>query len=271
MTGGGLKKCIPITCSGRPEATASSTIGIDDVFEASTTSARRDLAQRPEDVELRLDVLGRRLDHQVRRRREHAGRSRRGSGRGPPRLRRRRACRARRPCRPNARSTRGPRATSSSVPSTNVTSAPARARTSTIPEPIRPHPTTPTERISFGSNDPPPPRVRRPSAYNPAHERSSPGRHVGHRGGRRARRALAHVPGSGAARGPARGDPAPDRSRIPGDGERPRARRRPRGDRDHLHRSTRRSDACRAARRGSRHGSFGSRCARSYSWRCSSA
>ena len=38
MTGGGLKKCIPITRSGRPDAMPSSTIGIDEVLEARTTS-----------------------------------------------------------------------------------------------------------------------------------------------------------------------------------------------------------------------------------------
>ena len=38
MTGGGLKKCIPITRSGRPDAMPSSTIGIDDVLLARTTS-----------------------------------------------------------------------------------------------------------------------------------------------------------------------------------------------------------------------------------------
>ena len=40
MTGGGLKKCMPITSSGRPVAVASCTIGNDEVFEASTTSGR---------------------------------------------------------------------------------------------------------------------------------------------------------------------------------------------------------------------------------------
>src|SRR5262245_5493961 len=37
-TGTGLKKCMPITLSGRPVAAASELIGIDDVFEASTAS-----------------------------------------------------------------------------------------------------------------------------------------------------------------------------------------------------------------------------------------
>ena len=37
-TGTGLKKCIPITLSGRPVAAASEAMGIDDVFEASTAS-----------------------------------------------------------------------------------------------------------------------------------------------------------------------------------------------------------------------------------------
>ena len=39
ITGTGLKKCIPITRSGRPVAAASVEIGIEDVFEARTASA----------------------------------------------------------------------------------------------------------------------------------------------------------------------------------------------------------------------------------------
>ena len=37
-TGTGLKKCIPITRSGREVAAASELIGIEEVFEASTAS-----------------------------------------------------------------------------------------------------------------------------------------------------------------------------------------------------------------------------------------
>ena len=40
ITGTGLKKCIPMTSAGRPAAAPSVAIGIDDVFEARTTSGR---------------------------------------------------------------------------------------------------------------------------------------------------------------------------------------------------------------------------------------
>ncbi len=50
ITGTGLKKCMPITLSGRPVTAASEAIGIDDVFEAriacsgSASSARRKMS-----------------------------------------------------------------------------------------------------------------------------------------------------------------------------------------------------------------------------------
>ncbi len=45
-TGTGLKKCMPITRSGRPVTAASEVIGIDDVFEASTPSAGKTTSAR---------------------------------------------------------------------------------------------------------------------------------------------------------------------------------------------------------------------------------
>ena len=180
-----------------PEATASSTIGIDDVLLARMTSGsvtRRASGRSP--------ASPRRPRWPPR----SPGRMRPGPpvrhaaspGPGAPRHRRVRACRARPPCRPSA-PRRRPRATSSSVPSTNVTSAPERATTSTMPEPIRPHPTTPTCRTSRGSTVLLP-SLSRAQAYNPGHERSSKAGHARGRRGRRAHRTLADVPGRGADR-----------------------------------------------------------------------
>ena len=45
-TGTGLKKCMPITLSGRSVTAASEPIGIDDVFEASTASGGRTVSAR---------------------------------------------------------------------------------------------------------------------------------------------------------------------------------------------------------------------------------
>ena len=67
ITGTGLKKCMPITRSGRPVTAASVAIGIDDVFEARIASGRERRVRAPEDVLLGGGVLDDRLDHQVGR------------------------------------------------------------------------------------------------------------------------------------------------------------------------------------------------------------
>ena len=65
-TGTGLKKWMPITCSGRRVAVASFMIGIDDVFEASTASALvTTSSSRRKASTLSVLVLADRLDHQV--------------------------------------------------------------------------------------------------------------------------------------------------------------------------------------------------------------
>ena len=46
ITGTGLKKCSPTTCSGRPLATASFMIGIDDVFDARIASSSMTILPR---------------------------------------------------------------------------------------------------------------------------------------------------------------------------------------------------------------------------------
>ena len=64
ISGGGLKKCMPTTRSGRPRRGAIEVIGIDDVFEAST--ARGAISrERPEQLALDLERLGRGLDDEL--------------------------------------------------------------------------------------------------------------------------------------------------------------------------------------------------------------
>ena len=94
-TGTGLKKCMPITRSGRFVAAASEVIGIEDVFDARTASAGSTRVGAAEDVLLHGRVLDDRLDHQVggdelvdrRHAREHlVRRARRPSPRASSRL-----------------------------------------------------------------------------------------------------------------------------------------------------------------------------------------
>ena len=64
-TGTGLKKCMPITRSGRPVTAASDVIGIDDVFEARIAASGSMLVRAAEDLLLHRRVLDDGLDHQV--------------------------------------------------------------------------------------------------------------------------------------------------------------------------------------------------------------
>ena len=64
-TGTGLKKCIPITRSGRDVTAASDVIGIDDVFEARIAPSGRIPSARRKSVLLHRRVLDDGLDHQV--------------------------------------------------------------------------------------------------------------------------------------------------------------------------------------------------------------
>ena len=165
-----------------------------------------------------------------RRRRATRDRSRPRRVRGAPRRRQRRACRARPPLRTDRSIADRPASTRSGDPSTNVTLAPARAATSTMPEPMSPQPTTPTRRTSAGSTVRPLPSGCRRSAYNPCHVRPSrePGGRPGRRGRGRAAGPLAHLPPGQPARPRARDPPRPDRPCVP----RPRERR---GDRVRRH------------------------------------
>ena len=63
--GTGLKKCMPITSSGRDVAAASSVIGIDEVFEARIALSGQRRVGGAEELLLRLGVLDDRLDQQV--------------------------------------------------------------------------------------------------------------------------------------------------------------------------------------------------------------
>ena len=96
-TGTGLKKCMPITCAGRPVAAASVPIGIELVFEARIAWRGQRRVGAAEDVLLDRRVLDDGLDHQVgrdeRRRRARCARAPRP---GPGRPSRRAASRLRR-------------------------------------------------------------------------------------------------------------------------------------------------------------------------------
>ena len=59
---------MPITWSGLDVAAASVVIGIDDVLEARIACAGSTSSAARNSVELRVDVLHDRLDHQVGRR-----------------------------------------------------------------------------------------------------------------------------------------------------------------------------------------------------------
>ena len=121
-------------------------MGIDDVFDASTTSGR---VTSPSVRKMRASPRAARSPPRSpgRRRPAHARSVAPWTRQQRVRVVRRRACRVPRPCR-TERSTRGPARDQLRLPSTNVTSAPAARRTSTMPEPIRPQPTTPTCRTS---------------------------------------------------------------------------------------------------------------------------
>ena len=64
-SGAGLKKCIPITRSGRSVASAICETESADVFVARIASGRRDPVELGEQLALRLELLDDRLDHEV--------------------------------------------------------------------------------------------------------------------------------------------------------------------------------------------------------------
>ena len=65
ISGGGLKKCMPQTRSGRSAPAAIAVTESEEVLVASTASGRADPLQGREQLALELEPLGRRLDHQL--------------------------------------------------------------------------------------------------------------------------------------------------------------------------------------------------------------
>jgi hypothetical protein len=143
ITGGGLKKCMPMTLSGRSVTEAKVAIGIDEVLVARTTSwdttpsSDRKIAsfcsRSSVAASITRSTSARSSTRVVPRTRDNC--DARASASSLPRS-------TARPVDVSSRSR--PRARSSSVGSRTVTSMPARDSTSTIPEPMSPKPTTPT-------------------------------------------------------------------------------------------------------------------------------
>ena len=67
ISGGGLKKCMPTTFSGRAAAPASEVTGIDEVLVASTASRPHTSDSRANSSRLSSGRSGRRLDHELTR------------------------------------------------------------------------------------------------------------------------------------------------------------------------------------------------------------
>ena len=65
ITGTGLKKCMPMTCSGRLVWAASLVIEMDEVFDARMTCAGRRVSSSREDLALDLEFLSCRFDDEV--------------------------------------------------------------------------------------------------------------------------------------------------------------------------------------------------------------
>ena len=65
ISAGGLKKCIPTTRSGSGVEAAIAVTESDEVLVASTVSGRVALGEGREQLPLQIQVLGRRLDHQI--------------------------------------------------------------------------------------------------------------------------------------------------------------------------------------------------------------
>ena len=65
ITGTGLKKCIPITLSGRLVSAASLVMEIDEVFEARMTSGASQPVQIAKNLRLDLKFLGSGFDDKV--------------------------------------------------------------------------------------------------------------------------------------------------------------------------------------------------------------
>src|SRR6185369_4331379 len=148
MSGTGLKKCMPTTCPGRLVAAAIAVTLQDEVLLASSADAgqmRSSLAN--------VSFFSAWFSVIASITRSHALRS---SRRGVPAMRPSVSSLARASSLPLAASPSSvsrrrpsPRFTSSSLASTNSTEYPACAATCTMPEPMSPHPITPTFLIAM--------------------------------------------------------------------------------------------------------------------------
>ena len=149
-TGTGLKKWMPMTCSGRLVAMPSFMIGIELVLLARIACrVGDDLVERAEHVDLRRLVLDHRLDDELAVGELAEVGGERGRGRAPRRARPRSSLPERTPRSSDVVSRCWPASAAPASTSRTTTSSPARAHTSAMPEPIRPLPTTPTRSMSL--------------------------------------------------------------------------------------------------------------------------
>ncbi len=147
-TGTGLKKCSPSTRWGRLVAMASFMMGMDEVFDASSASgASTTLSSSPKTSTLTASASttasitswhSASVSTSVLKDMPSTRRSASSSVIFPALAARFRDCSIR----------RRPRLSASSSSSATLTVSPARAHTSAMPEPMSPHPSTPTRCIS---------------------------------------------------------------------------------------------------------------------------
>ena len=147
-TGTGLKKCSPMTCSGRLVTMASFMIGIDDVLDASSASRLVTTLSRAVNTSTLVGSCSATASTTSSR-----------SAKSPMSVVNLRRSRAefrspsdslpdRTPLASDAVIRPRPVSSASALISLTRTSSPARAHTSAMPEPINPEPTTPTRLIS---------------------------------------------------------------------------------------------------------------------------
>ena len=160
ITWAGLKKWRPRKRSGREVAAAWSATDERRGVGGEEGLGLDDRVDLPPHLELRVEVLGDRLDHQVAVGEVARSRAWPGCGRGSRRRRPARAC----PCRPRGASCFSilpmPLSSASWSTSRTTTSQPAWAQIWAIPWPIRPQPRTPTLLISISRASKSGPRAR---------------------------------------------------------------------------------------------------------------
>ena len=145
--GTGLKKCIPSNPVRPRRRDAEIAIGIEDVLLARIASRLGDLVEAAEHPDLGVVILGRGLDRGSTSARSCTSVVRE-CVRAPPRARRRRAVSVRPRGASRVSMRFRPRSTSSSLVSSTTALLPRPSHDLGDPEPIRPHPMTPTVRTS---------------------------------------------------------------------------------------------------------------------------